>query len=102
MSTFAEWYKKETNELKEAPSDYSATMEIYDKYNKEFRENMKDETFLYDAIRYELWNHEYHIFEDIKDTLEELDLTVDELNENPTYKKVLDKAIQDYMKPYRS
>jgi len=81
-------------------SDSEEMHETFDRHHKELEENLKDEDFLYDAFRFELANHEYCIREDVTDTLECLELTEEDIEENPMMKRVLKKAIKDYMKYY--
>jgi len=47
--------------------------------NKEMKEALKDETFLQDALTYELCNHEYCITGNTRDALTALDLTSEEI-----------------------
>ena len=47
--------------------------------NKEMKEALKDETFLQDALTYELCNHEYCITGNTRDALAALDLTSEEI-----------------------
>ena len=47
--------------------------------NKKMKEALKDETFLQDALTYELCNHEYCITGNTRDALAALDLTSEEI-----------------------
>lgn len=58
----------------------------------------KDGTgFIKDMFRYELANHEYCITYDLEPTLDALNLTEDEVLENPALKKGLILARQEYL-----
>ena len=52
------------------------------------------EGFIYDMFSYELSNHEYSYTGDISDTLDSLDLTLDDIKNNPALKIGLKKAMQ--------
>jgi hypothetical protein len=47
--------------------------------NKEMKEALKDESFLQDALTYELCNHEYCVTGNTRDALAALDLTSEEI-----------------------
>ena len=47
--------------------------------NKQLEEALKDESFLQDALTYELCNHEYCITGNTRDALAALDLTSEEI-----------------------
>lgn len=79
------------------------------KFNKMFErmeEELKDaikndltgEKFIKDMFRYELANHEYGITYNLDDTLEALNLTIDEINNNTALKNGLQKAKEEYLK----
>ena len=52
---------------------------LLEKSNKEMKEALKDESFLQDALTYELCNHEYCITGNTRDALAALDLTSEEI-----------------------
>lgn len=54
--------------------------------------------YAYRMFLYQLGNHEYCITQDLEETLEACNLTVDEVNGNPNLLKALARAIHDYMK----
>lgn len=66
--------------------------------DREMKEGMKDRDFVYDMFRYELANHEYCITGDYTETLDALNLTMDEVEDNPMWLEQLKKARNDYIK----
>lgn len=79
-------------------SDNNLLKEFDAKYKKEWEEKLKDEQFMYEAFKYELANHEFCITYDYEDTLDCLDITEEELSENPMLMRALKKAKEDYLK----
>ena len=57
----------------------SAMYTLLETSNKEMNEALKDESFLQDALTYELCNHEYCITGNTNDALAALDLTSEEI-----------------------
>ena len=57
----------------------SAMYTLLETSNKEMKEALKDESFLQDALTYELCNHEYCITGNTRDALAALDLTSEEI-----------------------
>lgn len=55
------------------------------------------EGFIKDMFLYELANHEYCITYDLRDTLEALDLTINEVMEDPRLKLGLELARNEYL-----
>ena len=55
------------------------------------------EGFIKDMFLYELANHEYCITYDLRDTLEALDLTINEIMEDPRLKLGLELAKNEYL-----
>ena len=72
--------------------------EMINRHNKEYKELMQDDEFLYSAFYYELGNHEYCITLDPEDTLEALCLTAEEVADDPRLMKIFLKAKRDYLK----
>lgn len=71
---------------------------MFDKIEQEEKEAMKDDDFLISAFEYELGNHEYIITGEFDDTLEALNLTVEEVTEDKRMLECLYKARQNYLK----
>jgi hypothetical protein len=82
--------------IKKTDSDKYA--ELWETISKENEEAMKNPSFVYEAFRYELGNHEYCITYDETDTLESLNLTSEEVDKNPMLETQLEKAKKDYLK----
>ena len=60
-------------------------------------EDKTGEGFIKDMFLYELANHEYCITYDLRDTLEALDLTINEIMEDPRLKLGLELARNEYL-----
>jgi hypothetical protein len=73
--------------LKEKSPEYKA---MFDRHEQELAEQMKDKDFLYDALVYELCNHEYCITQSCTDALYALGI-----NEEDIDVKVLIKACKE-------
>ena len=71
--------------------------EMVDRHNREYKELIQDDEFLYSAFYYELGNHEYCITLDPTDTLEALCLTAEEVENDPRYMKLFLEAKRDYL-----
>lgn len=74
-------------------SDYKAMREMFDRHEAERKAAMQDYEYLYQMFNYELANHEYCITRDLTDTLEALDLTIEEINANLRMANALKRAI---------
>ena len=77
--------------------DKELIMNTFDRIDKELTENFKNEEFLESAFEYELGNHEYCITYDISETLDALDISYDEYQNNERIQKIAKKAIKKYM-----
>ena len=76
--------------LKEKLTDFN---NIFKRIKEEKRNLKKEEKQLIEALVYELGNYEYCITGDVRDTLESLNLTIEEVNP-----ETLKKAVQIYNK----
>lgn len=74
-------------------TDKSKLVELLAKHDKEREKAKEDDEFLSEAIRYELGNHEYCITYDPTDTIEALDLNI----EDPRIKKLFRQAVNQYL-----
>lgn len=72
--------------------------ELEQRISKEDAEAMKDDEYVYEAFRYELWNHEYCITFDYDETLDDLGLTIEQVKKDERLYKILKKATHDYLK----
>lgn len=74
---------------------------MFDSMRKEMQEAIDaDKTgtgFIYDMFRYELENHEYGYTGELDETLESLDLTMEDINANPALLNGLGLAIEKVM-----
>lgn len=68
------------------------------KHNEELKENLKNDDFLKSAFRYEMSNHEYIITYDIEDTLQALNITLEEYQKNERMQQLFKEAEEDYLK----
>ena len=59
------------------------------------------EGFIFDMFSYELANHEYIVTWSLTDTLEALNLTLEEVSNNKSLSKGLKLAKKDYVKSYK-
>ncbi len=82
-------------------TDEKALDELINGKEKRMKEAIaEDETgegFIKDMFLYELANHEYCITYDLRDTLEALDLTINEVMEDPRLKLGLELARNEYL-----
>ena len=69
--------------------------EFLEHSNRELKEAMLDDDFLYDAFNYELANYEFCYTDDISDTLDALDLTWDDIKDDPRIMKILKRACEN-------
>jgi len=80
-------------------SDSKELDEMGELHSKEMKESIEaDKTgnnFIYDMFYYELNNHEYGYTGDVEQTLESLDLTAKQVQENPILLYSLRKACKD-------
>ena len=77
--------------------DADALRAMMRRFDEEKKEAFKDDKFFYDAVYYELANHEYCITYDDEDTLDALGITMEELEEDQRMGRIYCKARQDYM-----
>ena len=77
--------------------DKELFMNTFDRIDKELTENLKNDEFIESAFEYELGNHEYCITYDISETLDALDISYDEYQNNERIQKIAKKAIKKYM-----
>lgn len=77
-------------------SDSKALHEMFAMHEQEKQKAIENDTtgegYIYDMFNYELANHEYCITYDITDTIEALDLTMEEINNNKALLNGLNKA----------
>lgn len=82
-------------------TDEKALDELINGKEKRMREAIASdptgEGFIKDMFLYELANHEYCITYDLRDTLEALDLTINEIMEDPRLKLGLELAKNEYL-----
>jgi hypothetical protein len=76
-------------------SDKKAYLKMLEDGNKKLNDNLKNESFLYCALRYELSNHEFIITYDYEDTLSVFGLEYDKLTKKQL--NILEKAKEDYL-----
>lgn len=80
-------------------SDADAMHEMFNRHAKETeiarKENEND--YLYHMFNYELANHEYGYTGDLEDTLDALDLTMEEIKANKAMHEALQRAIKNQM-----
>ena len=81
-------------------SDIGAYKELFKRHEEEIKEAIKQdktgEGFILQMFRCELANHEYGYTEDLTETLECLDLDIDDINENENLKNGLCLALKEY------
>jgi hypothetical protein len=72
---------------------------LLNKYNithdKEYKALMVDRTFIYDAFRFELEKHNIKV--GIKETLQALNITKEDLKDNKLLAEELEKAIKEHL-----
>ena len=85
-------------------SDEQALDTLIAKHKAEFEKAMVDdetgENFIYEMFNYELDNHEFCITYEIEDTLDALDITLDDVKANPKLKHGLLMAIENQRSKY--
>lgn len=81
-------------------SDAKAMDEMFTRHAEERQKAIdEDKTgtgYIYEMFTYELANHEYCITYDLTDTLEALDLTIEEVKKDKRLLKGLNKALRKY------
>lgn len=79
-------------------TDTKLLRDMFARNNQEMKDAVSNdktgEGFIYDMFSYELANHEYSYTGDISDTLDALNLTLDDIKDNPSLKAGLKKAMQ--------
>ena len=79
-------------------TDAETYLKMLIRIGEEEKEAMQDPEYCYEMFRYELSNHEYCITYDLTDTLEALNLTVEEVSANPMLRDALKRAERDYLR----
>lgn len=86
-------------------TDIKKYNKMFEKRNQEFKNAIKGdltgEGFIKQMFRYELANHEYCFTHDLSDTLEALDLTIEEVNSSKALKNGLKMAKTEYLNACR-
>lgn len=81
-------------------SDETAFDEMIERHRLEMKDAIASdktgEEFIYDMFTYELANHEYCVTNDLEETLNALELSVDEVNDDERLLHGLNKACKDY------
>jgi hypothetical protein len=78
-------------------SDAEGIQNTFKRHSQELKMAIAENTngtFVVDMFSYELNNHEYGYTRDLTDTLQALDLTLDEIKQNKVLSDSLDKAIE--------
>lgn len=82
--------------------DIELYKDMSNRHNQEIQNEIANdktgENFVKDMFKYELQNHEYGYTLEIEDTLEALNLTIDDINNNPNLLNGLELAKQDILK----
>lgn len=73
---------------------------MLNEFDKEEKEKMQDDQYLYDMFIYELGNHEYGITYDLEPTLNALGLTFEDISSDERLAKVLKEAKSVYLKEF--
>ena len=85
-------------------TDSKALTDMLNRHGEEMEKAIAEDTtgenFIYEMFRYELNNHEYGYTRDITDTLNSLDLTVEDLNNDDRLLKGLNKAKKEIIDWY--
>lgn len=82
-------------------ADASKLNEMLERFEKERQEALKDDEYLYQAILYELGNHEYIITWDAEPALEAIGLSREDLK-NERVAKIFKKAKTEYLKGFKN
>ena len=87
-------------------TDKEALCALINRLNKEKQDAIAEDTtgdgFIFDMFVYELANHEYCITYDLKETLDALGLTVEEIKADKRLHYGLNKAIKHYLKNHKN
>ncbi|AAK79119.1 hypothetical protein BJV85_002852 [Clostridium acetobutylicum] len=78
-------------------TDSAKLKKMLNRHDKEIKEAMKNDTFIFDMFYYELGNHEYSITYELGDTLDSLSLTYEEVQNDKRLLNALDLAIKKIM-----
>lgn len=85
-------------------SDIKQFNRIFEKRKQEFKDAIKNDLtgdgFIKQMFRYELENHEYYITRDLTETLEALELKMEDINNNKALMNGLNLAKAEYIKTY--
>ena len=85
-------------------TDAKAFNEMFKRFDKEMKkaiENDKNGTgFIKDMFYYELGNHEYIYTYELEETIDALDLTMEEIEKNENLRKGLQLARKEYLEEY--
>lgn len=78
-------------------SDSKTLKEMIDRHSKELQNAIQNSSgevndFLFSMFKYELANHEYSYTYDYEDTLDALDMTLEEINADPNKKRAFNLA----------
>ena len=79
-------------------TDSDALSDMFERHSAEMKTAMKDKNFVFEMFDYELANHEYIITWSVDETLEVLNLTEEEVDNNPILSEGLKKAIEEQFK----
>lgn len=82
--------------------DEQSLEDLHDSMVAEFKNAMDNDEFLFDAIKYELGNHEYCITYSVKDALAELGLTLEEVKKDHRLNQIFLKAKKEYSEEWES
>jgi hypothetical protein len=78
-------------------SDSKAFADMVDSFNSDLKMLLNDDNALYDALVYELENHEYCITGDPTDTLDVFGLSVSDLEKDERLNRIFRSAVDKYM-----
>ena len=78
-------------------SDKDSFMDMLERQSKERKQAQKNEQYLYEMFFCEMADHEYCITDDLMDTLSACGVTVEDINNNESMCKALQKAEKDYL-----
>lgn len=78
-------------------TDVDAFNQLFDGRANELRKMLTDDSFLYDALVYELFNHEYGYTGDPDDAIYAIGLTPSEIVSDPRMRQVYNKASEYVM-----
>ncbi len=79
-------------------TDRQRLHDMLDRHERELKEAMQDNKFLKEAFIYELGNHEYCITMDPEDTLDALNIEINEFATDKRMQRVFREAERDYLK----